>query len=127
MFAYTDTSGKPCFMPSTGRTTRSISTARLDFAYSFRFRYQGKFALSDTFPTNQLLADHPDIYLAGAIVWGSIFVEDDAKIMKWSQMLSGFMDEAKHVLAKSRRGRLQPDPGLSEIVHNRNLPLLAAR
>lgn len=85
----------------------------LDTAYTFRFRYVGKFALSDSATTNKLLTDHPDIYLCGSIVWGSMFVEDDARIQKFAGMLTGFMSQAKHKIAQSRRGTVQMDPALS--------------
>lgn len=89
----------------------------LDTAYSFRFRYVGKFALSDASPTNKLLEDHPDVYLAGALVWSGLFVEDDGKAGKWNQILDNFIRAAKHRLAQSRRGKMTADAGI--LLNNR--------
>ncbi len=35
-------------------------------AYSFRFVYLGRFALSDVAPTNEFLTNNPDLYLAAS-------------------------------------------------------------
>lgn len=85
----------------------------LDTAYSFRFRYRGKFALSDVVTTNKLLEDHPDVYLAACIVWGGLYVADDAAIQKWASLLGDFIKGAKHREAQLRRGRMTVDPMVS--------------
>lgn len=106
-FPYSTTPGYPSFWAIDGDAI-NFDCPLIDTCL-LRFRYGGKFALSDSVLTNKLLQDHPDIYLAGAIVWGGLFVEDDAKIAKWSQMLDTFMMEAKRTIAQSRRGTLISD------------------
>lgn len=85
----------------------------LDSAYSFRFRYRGKYALSDAAPSNKLLEDHPDVYLAGAIVWSGLFTQDDARTQTFASLLENFMRSARHTLAQNRRGTPLVDSALT--------------
>jgi hypothetical protein len=69
-FPYLATSGKP------KKAAFDVSLGYIDFdcpldsAYPFRLRYRQRFALSDSAPTNWLLTNHPDVYLAATMMWG---------------------------------------------------------
>ena len=109
-FPYLDVEGKPTIWAIDGDYINF--DRKLDEAYPFRFRYRGKFALSDASPTNQLLTDHPDVYLAGCIVWGGLFVQDAGRTQAFASLLENFMRGAKHKLAMNRRGKLLVDNAL---------------
>jgi len=109
-FAYDDTNGQPSFWSIDG--TNIDFDCPLDQAYSFRFRYQGRFALSDAAPTNKLLTDHPDVYLAASIVWGSVYIKDVSQAAGFKSLLDEFIAETKNVLSQSKRGQLTVDPAL---------------
>lgn len=81
-------------------------------AYSARFVYQGRFALSDAAPTNDFLTNHPDLYLAAALVWGNSYVKDVPALSAWAQLLSGFEAEVRNNEAQKKRSRLKVDTGL---------------
>lgn len=109
-FPYLDSEGKPTIWAIDGDY---INFDRpLDQAYPFRFRYRGKFALSDVVTTNQLLTDHPDVYLAGCIVWGGLYVQDNGRVQAFASLLENFMRSTKHKLAINRRGNLLVDSAL---------------
>jgi hypothetical protein len=86
-----------------------------DAAYSFRFTYQGRFALSDAAPTNELLTNHPDVYLAASIVWGCVYIKDVPNAAMWKQILDEFTAETKSNIAQKKRGNLTMDPALTSI------------
>lgn len=112
-FAYGDIAGTPSFWSIDG--TNIVFDVPLGQQYTFRFRYQGRFALSGAVPSNWLLEKHPDIYLAASIVWGGLFTEDDRKIATWKGVLDEGMAEVSGVLNQNKRGRLTVDPALSAI------------
>lgn len=55
-------------------------------AYTFSFRYRQKLALSDGSPTNWLLTNHPDIYLAAVLLWSGLLIKDD-DVTAWGALL----------------------------------------
>lgn len=110
-FEYREDSGQPSFWAIDG--TNIDFDCPLDEAYSFRFRYQSRFALSDGSPTNKLLTEHPDVYLAASIVWGGLYIKDDSMAAGYKGILDEFIAETRHTLAQSRRGVLTVDPGLT--------------
>ena len=67
-FPYTDTSDQPRFWAMDG--SNIDFDCPLDTAYTFRFRIRQRYALSDLVPTNWLLTNHPDIYIAATLIWG---------------------------------------------------------
>lgn len=83
---------------------------KLDQPYKFRFRYQGRFALSQSAPQNKLLTDHPDVYLSAALVWGGAFVRDSQFAAPHKALLDEFIAETKSQLAQSKRAILTVDP-----------------
>lgn len=87
----------------------------LDEAYSFRFVYLGRFALSDFAPTNEFLTNNPDLYLAASIVWGSAYTKDLPQAAMWKQMLDEFTAEVAHENSRKKRSQLTVDPMLGLI------------
>jgi len=110
-FEYKDAVGYPAFY--------TIDNDNLVFdrpptdGLTFRFRYRGRFALSDAAPTNDLLTNHPDVYLAASIMWGAVYIRDDRAGMIFKGILDEFMAETKSHLAQRKRSTLSVDPALS--------------
>ena len=112
-FAYDDTAGLPSFYGLDG--TNIDFDRPLDQAYTFRFRYQGRFALSDAAPTNKLLTENPDVYLSASIVWGSIYIKDASQAAGFKSILDEFVTETKNILSQAKRGTLTVDPALVRV------------
>lgn len=111
-YSTTTIQGRPTIWASEGDTL--VFDRPLISAYSFRFVYLGRFALSDVAPTNEFLTNHPDLYLAASIVWGSAYVKDQAGGV-WKQMLDEFTAEVARDNARRKRSQLTVDPGLGSI------------
>lgn len=109
-FPYRSSSGYPRFWAIDG--TNIDFDCPLDQAYPFRFRFRQRFALSDDAPTNWLLTYHPDVYLAAAIVWGGIFIQDDPAAARWISILNSALPSVRNIIAQSKRGTLTVDPAL---------------
>lgn len=86
-----------------------------DQAYSFRFIYQGRFALSDAAPTNEFLTNNPDLYMAASIVWGAVYTKDLQNGAMWKSMLDEFTAEVRSNIAQKKRSQLTTDPALVNI------------
>jgi hypothetical protein len=109
-FEYTDVEGLPTIY--TLGTDQIVFDCPSSSDYSFRFTYSGKFRLSDAAPTNELLTNHPDVYLAASIVWGAGYVKDNNAVAGWKSLLDEFIAETNHQYAKSKRSLLTVDNGL---------------
>lgn len=109
-FEYTSTSGFPTIYTIVDNQIVFDCPSVSD--YSFRFTYESRFKLSDAAPTNTLLTNHPDVYLAASIVWGSGYVKDPDSIAGWKGMLDEFIAETNHQFAKSKRSILTVDNAL---------------
>lgn len=116
-FPYYDDSGLPGYVALDGDNL--VFDRPLDQAYSIRFRYRGRFALSDAAPTNDLLTNHPDVYLAASIVWGGIYIADVNKAAAFKSLLDEFIKETRGHLSQRRRGVISPDPALSRMTSRR--------
>lgn len=109
-FPYLATSGRPTIWSVDGT---SIDFDRpLDAAYPFRFRLRQKFALSDSAPTNWLLTNHPDLYLASALIWGGVFIKDFGYAAPFSAALEDGIPSVRNIIAQSKRGMLRVDNAL---------------
>ena len=86
-----------------------------DKAYTFRFRHMARFALSAQQPTNWLLTNHPDAYLAATLVWGGVFIEDDRKAVRWKALLDEALPRIRSELKRRKPARLRIDPALAAI------------
>ena len=109
-FPYVVTSGYPRIWAIDG--TNIDFDRPLDTAYPFRFRYRQRFALSDAAPTNWLLTNHPDVYLAATLVWGGVFIQDDPAASRWVSLLNSALPSVRNIIVQSRRGTLSVDPAL---------------
>jgi len=112
--AYVDASGKPtqwCM-----DSTTSIKLDRpCDAAYALRFRYRQRFALSDSVTTNWLLENHPDIYFAACMMWGSTYPQDSQKGIAWNSLLDQELPKLRRTIAMQRTGTLRVDPALARV------------
>lgn len=84
-----------------------------DAAYSFRFRYRGRFALSAASTSNWLLENRPDIYLAASLMWGAGYLQSWPNAAVWQNLLDRDLPKVAHALARGRRGTLALDPVLA--------------
>lgn len=84
-----------------------------DQAHTFTFRYRKSFALSDAAPTNWLLTNHPDAYLAASLGWGAAFALDDPAVLLWKAQAEEAINEIAWKESRSSRGTLRTDPALS--------------
>ena len=64
-----------------------------DQAHTFQFRYRKSFVLSEAVPTNWLLTNHPDIYLAAVCLWGGVFMRDQEEASKHKSILEEGLEE----------------------------------
>jgi hypothetical protein len=109
-FPYRVTSGYPRVWAIDGQAIDF--DCPLDQAYPFRFRLRQRFALSDAVPTNWLLTNHPDVYLAAAIVWGGVFIQDDPATARWVSILNSALPSVRNIISQSKRGTLVVDGAL---------------
>lgn len=70
-------------------------------AHTFKFRYRKSFTLDDTTTTNWLLTNHPDVYLAGVLVWGGLLQRDTEEATKWKALLEEGIAEIQQQASRS--------------------------
>lgn len=116
-FARTATSDEPDFWDfyQHASAPKIIFNCPLDAAYTFRFRYRQRFALSDSATTNWLLTNHPDIYLAASIVWGGGFTANFEQAAAFKGVLEESLPEVRNLIAQSKRAIATVDAGLTAI------------
>lgn len=73
-----------------------------DHAYSFVLRHLQRFQLSDGAPSNWLLANHPDAYLAACGVAAALWLEDDDHEARWARHYAAAKDD---INGKDHRSR----------------------
>ena len=112
-FTYQSTSGQPRYWAIDG--TNIDFDCPLDQAYTFRFRNSQRFALSDTSPTNWLLTNHPDVYLAAVLVWGGVFTRNPSYLALYAPILDTALPSVRNVIAQQKRAELTVDPALQSI------------
>lgn len=114
-FPYIASSGRPRYWAIDGD---NIDFDRpLSGAYPFRFRYRQKFALVNDADTNWLLTNHPDIYLAATLVWGTVFVRAFGNTATYKAILDDNIPSLKNIIARKKRAVLTVDPMLQRIGH----------
>lgn len=109
-FPYLNSSGRPRFWAIDG--TNIDFDRPLDQAYPFRFRFRQRFALSETAPTNWLLTNHPDVYLAAVLVWGGVFIQDDVAASRWMTILNTALPSVRNTIAQSKRALATMDSSM---------------
>jgi hypothetical protein len=117
-FPYLEDTGRPTIWARDGA---KIDLNRpCDQSYTFRLRYRQRFALSDAQPTNWLLTEHPDVYLAASLLWGAGYNEDWANGAAWKMTLEQAIPSIRHTIAENnRRGTLTVDRALVAFSHGR--------
>ena len=110
-FPYYDISGTPSLWCID--EDRIMFDRALDVPYTFRFTYQGRFALSSAAPTNEFLTHFPDVYLAASIVWGCLYTKDVEAGAMWKTLWDEGIASAKSTYAQSKRAQLTVDPMLN--------------
>jgi hypothetical protein len=111
-FPYLDASGRPSIWSIDGTNTYIDFDRPLDAEYPFRFRARTRFALSDSAPTNWLLTNHPDVYLAATLVWSGLFTRTDSVVSSFVAILDDGIDGVRNQLAQQNRAVLTVDPAL---------------
>lgn len=109
-FTFSDSSGRPSIWSIDGSDI--VFNRPCDQAYPFRLRYKQKFALSDQVPTNWLLMEHPDVYLAASVMWGGVFVQDGGYAASFKTLLDETIPSIRSAIAQKKRGVLTVDPAL---------------
>lgn len=109
---YDDTSSQPEMFAIKGNYASIEFNRPCDAAYALRLPYLGRFSLSDANPTNDLLTNHPDVYLAATLMWGAGYNEDWQNGSAWKSVLDEQLREVSHFYAKRRKGMLRVDPAL---------------
>lgn len=109
-FTFADSSGRPSIWSIDGSDI--VFNRPCDQAYPFRLRYKQKFALSDQVPTNWLLSEHPDVYLAASVMWGGVFVQDGGYAASFKTVLDETIPSIRSAIAQKKRGVLTVDPAL---------------
>lgn len=109
-FSYLDVTGAPALYGIDGQSI--VFDRPCDQAYPFRLRYKQKFALSDQVPTNWLLDEHPDVYLAASVMWGGVFIQDGGYAASFKTLLDETIPSIRSAIAQKKRGVLTVDPAL---------------
>ena len=101
--------GKPSFFAIIGN---EIQFDRVpDSEYTLEVQYYRKAAqLSTTNQTNEILTNHPSIYLYGALAQVFIYSQDDQQTSKYLQL---FMGAIKGANKADKKGRYGPAPAAS--------------
>lgn len=66
-----------------------------DAAYTFQFRYNKNYTLSDVVTTNEILRNHPDVYLFGSLVEAASYTFDD-RVQVWEGKFRTALESAKN-------------------------------
>ncbi len=75
----------------------------------FTLRYLRRLALSDAEPGNWLLANHPDAYLAAALVEAALWAADEEQAVRWQARYQAAIDAINSREAKSREAPLRAE------------------
>ena len=114
-FPYEGTSGKPRFWGMDASYARIDMDRPCDQAYSFRFRFVERFALSDDVTTNWLLTNHPDLYLYAALFEGFNQLQASESAAKFDGLTRDRISAVKSQLAQTKRSKLVVPPMLARI------------
>jgi hypothetical protein len=83
-----------------------------DYPYALRLPYMGRFTLSDANPTNDLLTNHPDVYLAATLMWGAGYNQDWQNGPVWKAILDEEIPKVRNLYKQRRRGMSRVDPAM---------------
>lgn len=111
-FPYSDTAAYPSMYGLISDNDTIRFNCPLDEARTFRFEYVGRFALSDSVTTNELLTNHPDVYFSASLVWGGVRLQDAEFAAYHKALLDEFLAETGNYLAQKNRNVLTVDRAL---------------
>ena len=117
-FPYDSTVGEPTQWAYDATDAEINFDRPCDAAYSFRFQYRERFALSDSATTNWLLTNHPDVYLAASLVWGNLFQQKTELALPFVQVLERGIPEVRNIIAQQHRAVANIDPALLRVRMN---------
>jgi len=101
--------GKPNFFTIVGNEVQFDRTP--DSEYTIEIQYYRKATpLSDDNQTNEILTNHPSIYLYGALAQVFAYSQDDQQLSKYGQLFVGAIKGANKA---DKKGRYGPAPSLS--------------
>lgn len=112
-FPYSVINGRPRYW--------AIDNTNIDFDcplsgdYPFRFRYRQRFALSDSAPTNWLLTNHPDVYLAATLIWSGLYTRNNPIVSSFVEVLRDGVPSVANIIAQSSRAVLTTDTALQRM------------
>lgn len=87
-------SGPPQFFSVVGGEFQFFPAPAAGASYTAELTYWRRIpALSDTAPSNWLLALHPDAYLYGALLQAAPYLKDDARIQSWGTFLETILSD----------------------------------
>lgn len=112
-FARHDTPGVPSNWTFANATI--ILDRPCDTAHTFRFRFRQNYALSDSAPTNWLLTNHPDVYLAASMLWGNVYVQNAPEAAGWKILLDEAIPEIRGEIARQQPSILAVNPAMATI------------
>lgn len=103
-------SGPPTFWAVDGA---NIAFERpLDQSYDLTLRYIGTWSLSGSAPTNWLLTNAPDVYLAACGVEAGVYLKDTDDAAMWVTKYTDAKDSINAKEARSKSNRLAMDPAM---------------
>ena len=77
-----------------------------DSSYTLQLTYYAKVdALSDSNTSNFVLANHPDVYLYGALKHASIYLMEDDRVAMFSALFEKALEEIKMEQEKAEFGK----------------------
>jgi hypothetical protein len=96
-----DTGGRPTHYAHIGEQLEVFPTP--NGSYSVELLYYQKIpALSDANTTNWLLTDYPDVYLYGALLQATPYIENDQRMPVWERMYAAAIGS---INAESKKAR----------------------
>lgn len=111
-FPYRADDARPTIWASDGNASYIDFDCPLDQAYPFRLRCRQRFALSDASPTNWLLTNHPDVYLAAVLVWSGMYKRMPDIPANMASVLQTGIPAVRNIIAQQNRALLTVDSSL---------------
>lgn len=100
-----DVSGIPSYFTIIGSTIKTYPRSEANLTLNY---YQAIPALSVSNTTNWLLTKAPDIYLYGALLEGSLYMNDTEAVTRWGTVLERAMRDFKRSDTTGRFARFSP-------------------
>lgn len=112
-FAYSVQSDRPTVWAVDDNNNYIDLDCPLSAAYPFRLRAKQRFSLSVSAPTNWLLTNHPDVYLAATLVWSGMYKRNQDIPANMAAVLQQGVPAVRSALARQNKGTLTVDAALT--------------